>query len=578
MPLLDLGIFAQLREPLSGLADANITVTGTKNNPDVVARADLRSMRWGAVGIDSVRSTGNYRAGRFLFQLDATRNGKPALQARGSLPAAVSLFSVRARNDSVSVSVRADTTDLEILKALPGLEAAVVSGRLTAAFDVGGTWRAPEVTGNLRVIDGRAEVPQLGVTFASINGSVIGMRRGAGRDSLSIDINASTEGRPSGTVRLRGHVNNLLQAGNQQTFALTLGARSFHAFNKRSSADLYISTVDSIRLTGTTRSPTLTGSLIVDRGAIFLADRDIARKQAVEFTMDTTTGQTQATSALFTTLMTNLRVSGVTITLGDDVRLRSAEADVKLSGSLQLQASTNRSRRIASTSGALIPLFDLDGALETESGSYALNLGVVKREFTVLTGGTVTFDGDPNNPLLNIHAQHNVRRPGDRDLGVIVNLHGRLLPYPVIDFNSNADYAIAQSDLISYLLIGRPGFDYGADADFVSLDRLVGRDERANDLHQTHCRRRVEEVDAADLLGAAGLDRQLDDRQRGSVRGQDHVGPAEVVAPLNRCFLTAKSSMTDSMTRSQSARSLSTVVAVTREATAAARPRRACPA
>jgi hypothetical protein len=162
--------------------------------------------------------------------------------------------------------------------------------------------------------------------------------------------------------------------------------------------------------------------------------------------------------------MSNLRVQNVTISLGDDVRLRSAEANVKLSGSLQLQATTNRSRRINTASGAAIPLFDLDGVLLTESGTYSLNLGVVRREFNVLQGGTVTFDGDPNNPTLAIRAQHNVRRPGDRDLGVIVNLHDHLLPYPVIDFTSDADYTIAQSDLISYLLIGRPGFDYAANA------------------------------------------------------------------------------------------------------------------
>jgi hypothetical protein len=85
----------------------------------------------------------------------------------------------------------------------------------------------------------------------------------------------------------------------------------------------------------------------------------------------------------------------------------------------------------------------------------------------------VTFDGDPNNPLLDIKAQHNVRRPGDRDLGVIVNLHGRLLPAPSIDLASNADYAIAPSDLVSYLLIGRAGFDYGANQQAQTLGAFL---------------------------------------------------------------------------------------------------------
>jgi hypothetical protein len=56
-----------------------------------------------------------------------------------------------------------------------------------------------------------------------------------------------------------------------------------------------------------------------------------------------------------------------------------------------------------------------------------------------------------------------VKRFRDRDLGVIVTLRGRL-PTPSIEFSSNAEYAISTSDLISYLIIGTPGFDFGANA------------------------------------------------------------------------------------------------------------------
>ena len=70
-----------------------------------------------------------------------------------------------------------------------------------------------------------------------------------------------------------------------------------------------------------------------------------------------------------------------------------------------------------------------------------------------MSDGTVTFDGPWQNPKLDIRAMYNVRRAGDRDLGVIVSLNGPLVPYPGIDFSSNAGYDISQSDLISYLLI-----------------------------------------------------------------------------------------------------------------------------
>jgi translocation and assembly module TamB len=469
VPLMDLGILEQFVDTIRGSLDASADVTGTKANPEIAMSARLSSVLWRGVTIDSAHGNGTYRTGRFDGTAGVFRQGTSSLAATASLPARVTLFSVRQRDDSIRGAFTAQSADLEIVKALiPALQPSRMSGSLSGALKVSGTWRAPVVDGDLNIADGRAFVPQLGVQYTAINGQVRGFRPSATTDSLQINLSATSEGTTSGNVIIDGYVKNLLQSRNNQEFDITVDPNNFHVLNKRSTADLYLSLPDRrlfpgdnrIRLKGTTRAPTLTGQLVVNRGSIYLADRDIARKQAIEIP----DSAMRARSAIIDTLMSNLRVQNVTITLGEDVRMRSAEANVKLSGSLQLQATTNRSRRINSASGAPIPLFDLDGVLLTESGTYSLNLGVVRREFNVLQGGTVTFDGDPNNPLLAIRAQHNVRRPGDRDLGVIVNLHERLLPYPVIDFSSDADYTIAQSDLISYLLIGRPGFDYAANA------------------------------------------------------------------------------------------------------------------
>ena len=85
------------------------------------------------------------------------------------------------------------------------------------------------------------------------------------------------------------------------------------------------------------QAPTLTGSLRVDRGSIYLADADLARKLAVEEVPDsTTTSAGSSGSEFLSTLITNLQVNDVTISLGDNVRLRSSEANVRLSGQLNL--------------------------------------------------------------------------------------------------------------------------------------------------------------------------------------------------------------------------------------------------
>jgi len=134
---------------------------------------------------------------------------------------------------------------------------------------------------------------------------------------------------------------------------------------------------------------------------------------------------------------------------------------VRLSGELHVAKSAIRSTRTLA-SGEIVPDLTLEGTLRTEGGTYNLDLGLVQREFQVLSGGTVTFTlaESPKNPTLDIKARHNIKQQSG-DLGVIVNLHGPLYPYPVIDFSATGvDYEIPTSDLVSYLLIGKPGFDF----------------------------------------------------------------------------------------------------------------------
>jgi hypothetical protein len=102
----------------------------------------------------------------------------------------------------------------------------------------------------------------------------------------------------------------------------------------------------------------------------------------------------------------------------------------------------------------------IDGVLLARGGTYTLDLGLVRRDFTV-TDGRVRFDGNTNppNPDIDISAIYNVKRYKQQDIGVIVHVKGPLVPGPTIEFSSNQPYEISQSDLVSYLVTGEPGFD-----------------------------------------------------------------------------------------------------------------------
>ena len=94
---------------------------------------------------------------------------------------------------------------------------------------------------------------------------------------------------------------------------------------------------------------------------------------------------------------------------------------------------------------------------------------------------------------------------------------------------------------------------------------VVGGGDGPDHLDQGHHRRRVEEVDAAHLVGPAGLHGQLDDRAASRCWWPGSVCSGQMRSSSEkRCFFTARSSTTDSMTRSQSASSPRSDTAVTR--------------
>jgi hypothetical protein len=462
VPLRDLGVLAQLTDTLDGVGDMTITIAGTKVAPLIDGKIALSSIKWSGLDIPSVDADGHFRDKRLLANGSAVLKGQPPIKAFASLPIDLSLFSAQWGHDSLSGSVVADSADLSLVQALVGKDAVRdISGRITADIGVKGTPQAKIFEGGLTVANGSVFVVASGVTLSNISGRIGGGTNASGADSINVDLSATTSGKPTGTAKIGGTIRNLIAAN--PTFNLTLGLNQFHALNRKSLADLYITSDQPVKLEGNLDNPTLRGSLVVDRSSIFLPDPVIARKQPVNFSTDDSTtrvGRIVGGSAMFSTLMLNL-TSSVPISLGSDVRLRSKEANVRLSGDLHVTTSRLRGTR-TSASGDVIPGLALEGALRTEGGTYNLDLGLVQREFQVLSGGTVTFTlaDSWKNPNLDIKAKHTIKQVGG-DLGVIVNLHGPLIPYPEIDFSATGvDYEIATSDLLSYLLIGKPGFDF----------------------------------------------------------------------------------------------------------------------
>lgn len=477
LPLDDIGVLEQLSDSLAGLGDINATLTGTRDHPVLTAEAAIRGLKRNSVTIERITANAELRDRIADANLSVTRAGATALTASAKVPIDFKLFSLKSRSDSLTGQIDVPTTDLSIIQiASPAFSQ--VTGSIEGQVAIAGTAAAPVFnTGSkgVQIRNGGASLTQLGIDLRDVDCTISGAGSLAGGDSISISpcraTSVAPRNAPTGRIRVDGWTKNLarffltkpdpLKPTPSPSFRIAIGLQQFHAYDKRSVANVYATTpgpADSIRIVGDLNSASLTGAVVVDRSAIFLADRDLARKQALEFLPDFSGQSAVGGRAGLSTLISNLSPA-LTVTLGNDVRLKSKEADVRLGGSLNVVKSTARSSRFLASTNELIPKLGLEGTLSTIGGTYTLDLGLAQREFDVLAGGTVTFTGDAQNPTLDISAQYNVKQYRDRDLGVIVNLRGPLVPYPQIDFSSNADYAISESDLVSYLVTGAPGFE-----------------------------------------------------------------------------------------------------------------------
>jgi translocation and assembly module TamB len=386
--------------------------------------------------------------------------------ASASLPLELKYFGARLLGDSLRGIIRTDSASFDIIELIPGLKDA--TGNLVANIDIAGTWKHPDLTGALQVANGEVTVDALGIR---VKGITVDMALFGHSDSLAIRRLVGWSAAPGATaadsLSLHGYV--AYQEFDNPYLNLRLDARTFRALDKRSLARLDVSTeVDGMRLRGQLRGATLTGGLVVDRGTIFLPDPELARKRVVDLSEqfgDTSAATRQLLPAPPSRLLESILIDDVRLRLGDDVWLRSREANIKLVGSLNVTRSARQRRGTIMGVGTLTGKdslsLALDGELRAERGTYTLSLGLVQREFQV-EGGTITFFGTSElAPVLNISALHTVRTENKEDLRIRVRLTGPLYPNPIVSLESAESFSLSQSDLVSYLIFGQQNFELG---------------------------------------------------------------------------------------------------------------------
>lgn len=452
LPLERVARLAQLEDHgIAGILDLEIDVAGTANAPVMRATVVGRDLRYQDISLSALDGTLQYEARRVTGRLEATNEGRMVFAALGTLPLDLALVATADRTpaEPVDIVLRADSLAVAtVLSWLPALEE--VRGSLTGEILVGGQTDSLAYAGEMRLAGGGARLDVLGVSYTDVAGTF----RLTSDRLLHVDASL----RSAGSARVAGTVR--LDPVQDPGFELTMDLAGFEAVSR---ADMTALLAGRVALGGSYLRPVVTGSLQVESGVLFL--QEFRRSRGVVDLSDPFLVSVVDTSLVVgqsfiaesqNPFLQNLRVD-VNLGVRSDSWLRSPDMNVEIQGDLTVSYDRT-AREIA-----------LGGELRAVRGSYS----VFGRQFRVASG-LIQFEGTPGvNPDLDIQASYRLRTTEGEPLVITATLGGSLLD-PRLTLTSDAQPPISESDLVSYLIFGRPTYALAAGESSV-LGRTISR-------------------------------------------------------------------------------------------------------
>lgn len=449
VPLNDLGILAQMPSLHSGRLTAQADATGTREKPRLTAQIGLRDATVGRLRLEEIDMKGAYDTTTLSLEAALMANNRRSMLATATLPVDLALITGRDRtiDRALAGRLRTDSVDLTLLQSLfPDISTA--SGKLNTDIALAGTWEKPQLRGQLKLDNGSLALSNLGVKLDRVNADMA-----LGGDTLIIRKFGASSGLQTDSISVVGSIG--FADLRNPSFDLKMAANNFLAIDKPRSASLTITTSRPVTLTGSTSAALVRGGVRIDRGRVYV--RALTQKRPIDladnfYTVDTTViRMDELLPTAPTSIVQNLTLDNVVVDVGDDVWLRSPEANIKLGGALRVTRAAGRDGGAARLA--------LSDSLTVQRGTYQLNLGLVKPTFE-MERGVIRFYGDPDlEPSLDLSALHTVRevRPNSnrQDVRIRVDIGGTL-DRPTLGLSSADNPPIPETDLLSYLVTGEP--------------------------------------------------------------------------------------------------------------------------
>jgi translocation and assembly module TamB len=408
---------------VEGRLDLAARILGTAEPPQIEAQL--------AIALDSevpgiptdVNLQLTYRRAAVRLQGQGRRNGNRLFGLEGGFDLDLRLlpFQFRPRPGSLDLTLTADRLQTAQLP-LPLPETWEIEGLVDLQLRAVGDLTAPAFSGYAALHEGRLRLGDAGLSFEAFSARIR-----LEPERIRID-RVSLRGDREGTLEVAGTIS--LDGWQPSDYNLQFTGANLQIPYR----DVAVARMNAdLKFAGSRSRPSLTGRLDVLQGRIDLdriaagmpADIEIVGNQQPEDRRWVYSSGFEE-SGFFDVL-----TADVLMVIRGDTWVKGKGVNAEISGNLEL------------TKQAQQP-FRLIGTLETVRGNYKFQ-GKLFR----ITAGTVSFTGQPEpNPELNIEARTQIRR-----VDIVVAISGQA---DRLRLELSSDPPMEQSDILSYLVFGRP--------------------------------------------------------------------------------------------------------------------------
>jgi len=419
---------------IAGVAQARVELSGRARDPILEAELEIEEGRIFGVDFTTLRGDVDYRGGRAEIDVAAWQNEARMFRLHGTLPLDLTLPgpSIALPERDLALTLEGDSIPLTLATIITD-QIADPQGKAEGTVYIRGTPHQLDLQGPVAISNGSFRVLRTGILYTDIRGAL--RFEGNVMEVWGAELRGSGGG--SGVVRGTVTFGTL----TNPEFDLTLEAVTLPAYDQ---LDAFAVLSGTATLRGYYDAPIVNGDLQVISGILYTEEvgrqREIVNVFEEGFTLLGELDEADRPSV--SPFLENLTMD-LNLNVMQDTWLRSADMNVEITGDLTVEMRPEQEEWL------------FRGTLQAVRGDYRL----FNKRFAV-EGGTVAFPGTPGfDPSLRILALYTVQTE-KQPIEIQLEVSGRLANPPyTLELDSDHTPAIAQSDLLSYLLFGRPSYE-----------------------------------------------------------------------------------------------------------------------